>query len=198
MEEFILLSRGDLVPPVSVDSRYPRVMIDEQGAPERAALHYDGCMKSWCYDGEEKRRFLPVDVRLDVVEGSPHWWSVRAEVRSPVASHAAFDESLRLTFHSHLPNGTYEIESPPDADVMMIYQLTFRDPPAYPGQDVHITVSAMSGKVKLCNDPANFLMGGTFEDVMIPVPALRPLIGAGPRWPYKLRLTCGYFEVMRP
>ncbi|VVE73974.1 hypothetical protein PCA31118_04652 [Pandoraea captiosa] len=202
MEEFILLSRGDLVPPVSVDAcvdtRYPRVTIDEQGAPERGSLHYDGCMRAWCYDGEEKRRFLPVDVKLDSLEGAPYWWSVRGEVRSPVASHAAFDEALRLTFRSNLCNGTYDVESPPDANVMMIYQLTFRDPPNYPGQDVHLTVSAMSGKVTLCNDPVNYLMAGAFDEVVIPVPALRPLIGAGPRWPYKLYVRCGYFEVMRP
>lgn len=198
MEEFILLSRGDLVPPVSVDNRYPRVAIDDQGMPERGSLHYDGCMRAWCYDGEDKRRFLPVDVRLDMVEGAPYWWSVRGEVRSPVASNAAFDEALRLTFRSNLLNGTYDVESPPDANVMMIYQLTFRDPPSYPGQDVHLTISAVSGKVTLCNDPANYLMAGVFDEVVIRVPALQPLIGVGPRWSYQLSVRCGYFEVMRP
>lgn len=173
-------------------------MIDEQGTPERAALHYDGSMKASCYDGQKTWHFRPVDVRLDFVEGAPHWWSVRAEVRSPAASNFAFDESLRLTFRSSLPNGDYEIESPPDADVMMIYQLTFRDPPTYPGQDVHITVSAMSGKLMLRNDPRNLLMGGAFDEVVIPVPGLQPLIGVGERWPYKLCLRNGSFEVMRP
>ncbi|MFJ2994101.1 hypothetical protein [Pandoraea sp. NPDC087047] len=198
MEEFVLLSRGGLVPPIAVDRRYPRVTIDEQGMPERGALHADGCMRAWCFDGEQKKRFLPVDVRLDRLDGSPFWWSVQGQVRSPAAPHAALDEVLRLSFRSSLPNGTYDVESPPDADVMLIYQLAFRDPPKYPGQDVHLVISAMSGKVTLCNDPANYLMAGAFDEIVMPIPALRPLIGVGPRWPYKLSLNCGYFEVMRP
>ncbi len=197
MDEFIL-TRGQLVAPLSVDRCYPRVMIDAQGVSERESVHADGCMRACFYEDGDRKPFRPVDVRIDTVDGSPFWWCVRGEVRSPVASHAAFDEVLTLTFRSSLLNGTHAVGAPPGADVMLIYRLMFRDPPAYPGRDVYVVAGATSGTVTLGNDPGNYPMAGAFGEAIIQVPALYPLVGTGPRWPYDLCIKGGYFEVMRP
>lgn len=204
MDEFIL-TRVGLAPPMTADKRYPRVMIDSPGPAWREPAHADGSMHASFLEDDRQASsrpfdkhsaFHPVDVRLDRMDGRPFWWCVRGEVRPGQTPHKAYEEVLTVVFRSSLVNGDFPIESPM-ADVMLFYRLVFRDPPNYPDKDIHVLASATRGTLTLENDPAQHLLVGTFDNALVQVPALRPLIGVGPDSPYNLYINSGRFVVMR-